>query len=165
VNASFRGLDTVGVFVNRFTKTKLMDLAGGVLKHDIGEDSRIGLVWRVRAEADASVERPVDVQADGWAEPVHRCAFQADEEREEVAVLFDADALDRDADQAVGAGAAGAAAVPDAISLSMTRTPFSGSCARWITPRPCKAEMAGSGYAMSTYPAYGSLTARNPTIR
>jgi hypothetical protein len=46
---------------------------------------------------------------------VHRFAFQADEEREGVAVLFDADALGHDGDEAVGTGAAGTAAAPDAI--------------------------------------------------
>ena len=57
----------------------LVDLAGGVLENDVGEHSSIGLVRQVRAEADADVEGPVEAQVDGWAELVHRFAFQADE--------------------------------------------------------------------------------------
>src|ERR1035441_7111145 len=56
----------------------LVDLAGGVLENDIGEHGCIGLLRQVRAEADADVEGPVEAQVDGWAELVHRFAFQAD---------------------------------------------------------------------------------------
>ena len=73
------------------------------------------LVRQVRAEADADVERSVEVQGDRRAERVHRFAFQADEERERVAALFDADALGHDGDQAVRTGAARTAAAADAI--------------------------------------------------
>src|ERR1019366_6687277 len=93
----------------------LVDLAGGVLENDIGEHDSIGLVRQVRAEADADVEGPVEAQVDGWAELVHRFAFEADEEREGGAVLFDADALGHNVDEAVRTGAAGTAAAPDAI--------------------------------------------------
>jgi hypothetical protein len=81
------------------------------------------------AEADADIEWPIDVQADGRPELVHWLVFQADEERERVAVLFDADAPGGDADQAIGAGSAGQAAAADAklnildanVSLSSLR--------------------------------------------
>jgi len=92
----------------------LADLAGGMLENNMGEHSRIGLVWQVRAEADADIEGPVDVQVDGWTELVHRFAFQADEEREGVAVFFDANALGDDTDEAVRALTAGTAAAADA---------------------------------------------------
>jgi len=67
-------------------------LAGGVLERDLGEHSRVGLVRHVRAEADPDVEGPVDLQLGGRTNLVHGFAFQADEERKGVAVLFDANA-------------------------------------------------------------------------
>ncbi len=73
-------------------KQILVDLAGGVLEYDIGEQGRVGLVRHVRAEADADVERPVDAQVGRGADLAHGFAFQADEESKGVAVLFDADA-------------------------------------------------------------------------
>src|SRR5208282_2574582 len=92
------------------------DLAGGVLENDVGEHGRIGLVWQVRAEADADVEWPVNVQVDGWAELVHRLACQADEKREGVAVFFDANAFGAGGDEVVGSFAAGkTATAADAI--------------------------------------------------
>src|SRR5664280_2114437 len=92
----------------------LADLAGGVLENDVGEHGGVRFVRQVRTEADADVEGLVDVQVDGWAELVHGLAFQADEEREGVAMLFDANAPGHDADKAVRAGAAGPAASSDA---------------------------------------------------
>jgi hypothetical protein len=96
----------------------------------------------MRAKPDAGVERPIEVQVDGWAELVRWFAFQTDKKREKVAMLLDADALGDDADQAVRVGAARAAAAPTRYSMSVTRTSFSGRCARWIMPRPCSAAMA-----------------------
>src|SRR5580700_6567426 len=92
-----------------------MDFAGGVFEDDVGEYGGIGLVRQVRAEADADVEGRVDVEGDGWAELVHGFALEADEKGDRVSTLFDADAFGYDGDEAVGAGAAGTAAAPDAI--------------------------------------------------
>ena len=67
-------------------------------------------VGQVRAEADADVERPVDLLRDRRPELVHRLAVQADVERVAVAALLEADAPGHDRHQAVGRVAAGAAA-------------------------------------------------------
>ena len=57
----------------------LADLARGVLKDNVGQNRGVGFVRQVRAEADAGIERPVDVQMDGRPELMHRLAFRADE--------------------------------------------------------------------------------------
>src|SRR5947209_14379648 len=82
------------------------------------------------------------MQGDGRAELVHKFAFQADEQCEGVAQLFDADTLGHDPNEAVRASATGTATAPDAILRILTRTPLSGRCARWIMPRPCRATRA-----------------------
>ncbi len=69
----------------------------------------------MRAETYANIEWPVEVQVDRRTELVHRFTFQADEEREGIAALFDADALRHYVDEAVGARAAGTPAASDAI--------------------------------------------------
>src|ERR1039458_6720521 len=43
---------------------KSAHLTGGVFENDIGEHRGVGLVRQVRAEADADIERPFDVQVD-----------------------------------------------------------------------------------------------------
>src|SRR4051795_7186340 len=81
----------------------LPNLASRVFEHDVGKHCRIGLVWKMRTEADANVKRRLDVQIDRCAELVHRLALKADKQREGVAVLFDADPLSKDPDQAIRA--------------------------------------------------------------
>jgi len=92
-----------------------VDLAGGVFENHFGEDGGVGFIGQVGAEAYAYVEGSVDAQVDGWAELVHGFAFEAHVEGERVAVFFDADAFRHHVDEAVWAGAAGAAAASDAI--------------------------------------------------
>ena len=87
-----------------------MEFAGGVLQHYIRENGGVGFVGQVRAEADADVEGFVEMEGDGWAELMHGFSFEAEEDGEVVAALFDADAFGNDGDEGVGAGAAGAAA-------------------------------------------------------
>ncbi len=110
----------------------LVDLTGGVFQNHIGEYRSIRRLRKVRAKADAYVERSVEVQVDGRAELMHRFAFQAHEECEGVSLFFDAYALGEYRHQAVRAGAA--------------RWAMTGSCLRRAEPRwPLWSRHRGSG--------------------
>src|ERR1039457_4871518 len=100
----------------KLEKPMLLNFAVRVLDNNIREHRPVGFVRQVRAEADAGVEWPVNVQADGRAELMHRFSLQTDEERERVAVFFNADASGIGGDQVIGRFAAGqSAAAADAI--------------------------------------------------
>src|SRR5580704_5704443 len=88
----------------------LVDTTSRVFQNHIGEYRSIGRLRKVRAKADAYVERSIEVQVNGRPELMHRFTFQAYEERKGVSSLFDANALSEHAYQAVRRGAAGAPA-------------------------------------------------------
>src|ERR1700733_811463 len=92
----------------------LVDFACGVFQNHVGYNCGIRGLRQVRAEADAYVKGPVEVQVDGRAELVHRFALQAYEQGEGVALFFDADTLCEHRHQAVRAGAARPAAAANA---------------------------------------------------
>ena len=73
----------------------LMNLPGGILQNHVCEHRRVGLVRHMRTEADADVERGVEVQGHVGTDLVHRFAFGAEEKREIIAVLFQAEANGR----------------------------------------------------------------------
>ncbi len=91
-----------------------MDFAGGVFEDYVGEDGGVGFVGQMGAEAYAYVEGLIEVEGDGRAELMHGFAFEAEEDGEVVALLFDADAFGDDGDERVGAGAAGTASARNA---------------------------------------------------
>jgi len=49
--------------------------AGGVFAHHVGQHRCVGLVRHMRTEADADVERPVEVELNGGSDLVHGLAF------------------------------------------------------------------------------------------
>src|ERR1700679_2086654 len=92
----------------------LMYVACGVFKDDVRQHRRIHRFRQVRAEADADVERPVEMEFDWRAKLMHGLAVEADEERKLVTVFFNTDALGDDGDEAVRRLAAWTAAATEA---------------------------------------------------
>src|ERR1017187_1098177 len=70
----------------------LPHLPGRILQHKVGQHTRIQRGRQVGAEANTNIERPVEVDLDWRTELMHRFAFEADEDGDRIAVLFDADA-------------------------------------------------------------------------
>jgi len=88
----------------------LANFASGIFENDVRKHSRVRFIRQVRAETDANIKRPVEVQVNGRAELVHRFAGHADVESKLIAALFNADALGIGGDKVVGAFTSGQAA-------------------------------------------------------
>ena len=79
-----------------------VNFTGFVFKHDVRNYSRVNRCRQMRTEADANVERCVEMERDRWAELVHRLALQADEDRERVAAFFNSYAPGMDTREQAG---------------------------------------------------------------
>ena len=99
----------------------------------VAQDGRIERVWKVRAEADADIERSVKRKVDRWAPGVHRLAQKADIQLEGIAMLLDSDPLSVGDDEAIGGFAAGQVAAARSrvavISGSSSRRAISSTAA------------------------------------
>ena len=79
-----------------------VNFTGFVFKHDVRNYSRVNRCRQMRTEADANVERCVEMERDRWAELVHRLTLQADEDRERVAAFFNSYAPGMDTREQAG---------------------------------------------------------------